>query len=538
MRVGFIQLPVPDHNALYARANRPLAAGYLIAFARRYCRVRDWEAEILPDYLADYGGDAAILNWILCGSFDAIFFTCYLWNRDRSLFLARAVKERLQETITVAGGPEVTDDQSVIDFPGMDILCIGEGEEFFARFLEDSTVRKYEGFYRNKEIANLKQVPNPYLDGTVPVRPGDIIHFEQMRGCAQRCAYCYYGKGSRGVRLSSSSHVPGIFELATRSDASEIYFMDPTFNHREKLEDYLRWIAGNNHAAIPIHAEVRLERIDRSIADAMVAAGIRSVEAGLQSTNPKALAAVGRTIDLDAFVRGARLLRERDIEIRTGVIIGLPEDGLEEFLSTIDFLEETQLLATTEGYMLAVLPGTVLRRKSVADRWKLQAMPQPPYWIQSTHRMTTEDFRAAIEILERRQGIDYFPVVIPQAPEVPTPLQSVLDWRGMNLSLKPEQVLDVAHLANSVTIVVDERVVSHHNLEVWVDCLMNATPHTCWRIVYCGNEKCLPENQRRLIKSFLLPSHYLNQSSYPHRDPPEAGSVRFFHVSNDTALRS
>jgi len=378
MRVGFVQLPVPDHAACYAKANRPLAAGYMVAFARRHLlaaglaegRGRDWEAEILPDSLADYGGDAAVLDWMLHGSdgrggFDAVFFTLYLWNRDRSLFLARAAKKRRPALLTVAGGPEATPEARAerlsADFPGIDVLCVGEGEEFFARFLGRSLARSLgrgrgggraqralPAVCATREIADLGRVPNPYLEGTVPVRPGDIVHFEQTRGCAGRCAYCYYGKNSRRERRFPAGRAADVFRLAARRGASEVYFMDPTFNSRAGLADYLGQVARVNPAAMPIHTEVRLELIDESVADAMSAAGIRSVEAGLQSSNPKALAAVGRAADLDAFARGARLLRERGVEVRAGVIIGLPEDGLDDFISTLDFLEETRLLASAE----------------------------------------------------------------------------------------------------------------------------------------------------------------------------------------------
>jgi hypothetical protein len=531
MRIGFVQLPVPDHHAFYAAANRPLGAAYMIAFARRHCRRKHWEAEILPEDLANYGGDAAIVDWVGNGRFDALFFTLYLWNRDRSLFLARSVKRNWPEIVTVMGGPEVTGEQSMSDFPGADVLCVGEGEEFFARFLEEPALRLPESMYTAPEIDDLSQVPNPYLTGLLPVRQGDMIHFEQMRGCPQFCAYCYYGKGRSGIRRFPAGQVPGIFRLASAHDRTEVYFMDPTFNGREGLTDHLEWIAQSNPGQIPIHTEVRLELIDRPIADRMTAAGIRSVEAGLQSVNPRALAAVGRTWNREAFRQGARLLRERGIEIRTGVIIGLPKDGLDDFITTLEFVDTLGLALTMECYILAVLPGTALRRR-LSPGW-IQAMSRPPYLVRSTDRMNPEDFIAAIQILERRSHIEYFPGIPPFGTGNMAEFQTTIDLRVMDLDRDPERILRPTALANSVAVYIDERTAEHARLELWAGYLLSVSPHTCWRIIYAGNEPWPRQRWQRLRYLFLFLDHFLNRSRCLCRDFQGSYSVRLFQTVDD-----
>jgi hypothetical protein len=531
MRFGFVQLPVPDHHGSYTKANRPLAAGYMIAYAQRHCGRTGWQAEIIPDGLADQGGDAAIIDWALNGRFDAVLFTLYLWNRERSLFIARSIKTRRPEILTIAGGPEVTDDQAATDFPGIDILCIGEGEEFFARLVDDPMMPAVRGAHRAGDIADLAQVPDPYLAGLLPVHPGEIIHCEQMRGCPGRCAYCYYGKGRRSVRRFPPERVPGIFGLAARHEGTEIYFMDPTFNSREGLTEHLAWIARNNPTHIPVHTEVRLELIDRAVADALAAAGLQSVEAGLQSVNPRALAAVGRFSDLPAFQHGARLLMERGIEVRTGVILGLPEDTLGDFVATMDFLESARLAPTMECYILAALPGTTLRRR--LGRWRMQAMTRPPYWVLSTNGMEPEDFAAAIQILERRNDMEYFPPIAPFGVASPAGFQAVIDLRAMDLAQDPDRILDPARLANSVTVFLDAPAADHARLPLWSGYLLDAAPHTCWRLVYSGNQEWPRERWQRLRRLFHYPGHYVNRSHHLCRDPQGSFSVRLFQEIDD-----
>jgi hypothetical protein len=352
-----------------------------------------------------------------------------------------------------------------------------------------------------------------------------------MRGCPGRCAYCHYGKGRRSVRKFPPERVPAIFGLAARHEGTEIYFMDPTFNSRDGLTEHLAWIARSNPTRIPIHAEVRLELIDRTVADALAAAGLQSVEAGLQSVNPKALAAVGRFSDLPAFHHGAQLLMERGIEVRTGVILGLPEDTLGDFIATMDFLESARLAPTIECYVLAALPGTMLRRH--LGRWRMRAMDKPPYWVLSTNGMEPEDFVAAIQILERRNDMEYFPPIAPFGVASPAGFRAVIDLGQMDLAQDPDGILDPVELANSVTVFLDASTADHARLPLWTGHLLDAAPHTCWRLVHSGNQEWPRERWQRLRRLFQYPDHYLDRSRYLSRSPQGSSSVRLFQEIDD-----
>src|SRR5262249_49692512 len=63
-------------------------------------------------------------------------FTCYLWNIERTLWVARELKRRRPGVRVVLGGPEITPDNAwVIDTPDYDFAVIGEGEQTFAQLL-------------------------------------------------------------------------------------------------------------------------------------------------------------------------------------------------------------------------------------------------------------------------------------------------------------------------------------------------------------------------------------------------------------------
>ncbi|MBI4719934.1 MAG: radical SAM protein [Chitinivibrionia bacterium] len=292
MKTVLIQLPVPDPSSAYTRANVPLAAGYLKAYARAQAGRAADEIDIIPQDLADHGGDAAIVEWVLANGYRLVGFTLYLWNRERSLHLAARMKARDSSIIVVVGGPEVSRDVVVPHDSPVDVWVEGEGERVFFELWRNTGRDCRSNALRRGSMLDLSTVPNPYLSGVLAPASGSIIHFERMRGCPGRCAYCHYGKRFSRLRHFPEGMVDDLFALARRSECGEMYFMDPTFNFGGGVADYLRRVARSNSSGIPIHTEARLELVTPELGDLMRKAGIRSVEAGLQSVNPKALAAV------------------------------------------------------------------------------------------------------------------------------------------------------------------------------------------------------------------------------------------------------
>ena len=63
-------------------------------------------------------------------------FTCYLWNIDRTLWVADRIKQTRPEVLVAVGGPEITSDNDwVLEHPAVNYAVIGEGEQTFAELL-------------------------------------------------------------------------------------------------------------------------------------------------------------------------------------------------------------------------------------------------------------------------------------------------------------------------------------------------------------------------------------------------------------------
>jgi radical SAM protein (TIGR01212 family) len=86
------------------------------------------------------------------------------------------------------------------------------------------------------------------------------------------------------------------------------------------------------------------------------------LELGLQSSSDLTLDRVGRGHDVEAFVRARSLAMERGIPICAHIILGLPDEGKEEMMSTARFLAEHRV----EGvkiHHLQIIRGTRLEEE-------------------------------------------------------------------------------------------------------------------------------------------------------------------------------
>jgi hypothetical protein len=491
------------------------------------------DIHVIPRKLANHGGDAAILAWIRSLAPGLVGFTASMWNVQRNLWLAERIRGQVPAARIMMGGPEIVDGAGVLASAHVDSFVIGEGEAAFVAALADLAAgRPLARLYRGDPPLDLALVPNPCLAGALEREPEDPLHLETMRGCAHHCSYCHYAKALPGLRFFPRESLADIFPWARARGVPEIYLMDPSFTSVPGWEHTLGLIASLNTTAIPLHAEIRLESVTPARADLLLAAGIRSVEVGLQSTNGRALRAVRRAWRRDAFIRGAALLRERGITVRTGIILGLPEDTPDGFSATVDFLIETGLAADMEVYPLAVLPGTALRAEAAGRG--IRFMPWPPWEVLCTPTMSAEDIQAAMLSVEERLGTEMFPPVLPRFQGDLGGFTGFMDLRGAGTAALD----DPEHLANSVTLLIDAGQVRQAGVLAGIGAsLLSQSPHSLFQLVIESDTPLPPADLERAAEAFHFPAHYFNQANRLNIDPQGRFSIRVFRLVSPSSAR-
>jgi radical SAM superfamily enzyme YgiQ (UPF0313 family) len=572
LSIKLVQLPIPEVHDLYTQGNIPLAAGYLKAAALRKGVLEEADIQIIPRDMANYAGDNAILKWIVQENTDMVGFTNYMWNIDRNIHLAKKIKETNPDIFVIFGGPEIDRQHWALKNESIDAFVIGEGEDTFIDLIMDiKNGNQLNRVYQSTKPVNLKEIPNPYLEKILVPWQKESMFLETMRGCPYHCKYCFYSKwgwhpqpihGQPDAFLSGASsqrfneitrfqkglvksyssmrffpgeQLPKLFQMAREYKVPELYFMDPSFNVTPRLRAKLESIQHLNTTAIPIHTEIRLEGVTKEIARLMKKAGFRSVEAGLQSVNEKSLAAIGRSWDKKKFIRGAQLLQEQGIDVKTGIILGLPYDDLSDLEHTLDFVIDLNLAESMEIYPLSLIPGTQLRDE--APSMEITFMPHPPYWVLSTQYMSEKDLKFAVEMMENKLEIEFFPPVIPQFKNIHPGYLHFLDLREKE-RLKGQ--LNVLYryperIGHSLTILLGE----NNDLTQLVEpgqWLQKVSPFTLVQLVMDRNTIPPAEDIQRLSAAFYNPHHYFNHIHHYKADIQDQYSLRFFHLTDNLKI--
>ncbi len=429
-KVLLVQLPIPPLGPEPIRGNVPLAAAYLKLFARLRGIESIFDVEILSPREVNLLSDASLVDAIVERAPDLLGFTCYLWNIERTLWIAARVKEVRPRTLVLLGGPEVTRDNAwVLESPVIDLACVGEGEQTFAELLAGLGPQVGAGSWSSlldlsaipglvicgsegarfgpprSPLPRLDEISSPYLAGILNAGDQEQLLLETIRGCIFKCKFCYYPKAYDALYFVSKEKVLQNLQHARDNGAREVYLLDPTLNQRRDFTEFLGWLKeGNPDGRLEYHAELRGEGINAETARLMREANFKQVEIGLQSIDPVAQELMDRRNSLKAFERGVKALQAEGLRVLVDLIVGLPGDTVDSVRRGMHYLAENRLYDDIQVFQLSVLPGTSFREE--ATRLGLEHQSRPPYYVTRTATLGLDDMlgllKEAEEVFETR----------------------------------------------------------------------------------------------------------------------------------------
>lgn len=323
-------------NAKYIHSN--LAVYSLRAYARN-----SGADIILKEYtinqLSDY-----ILRDLYLEKGDMYVFSCYIWNIDYVLEVARELKKVSPEISIWVGGPEVSYDGEKL-LAEQDFLAgvmIGEGEETFAELVSGKPIDEINGIvYRaEKEIAvtpvraqlDMDKIPFVYED--LALFENKIIYYETSRGCPFNCSYCLSSIDKR-VRLRSWSLVQKELQFFLDKNVKQVKFVDRTFNCNKKHANTIwRYLAEHDNGMTNFHFEVSADLIgeEELAIFSTMRPGLIQLEIGVQSTYDPTIQEIHRTMNLERLRdMVAKIHALGNIHQHLDLIAGLPYENLETF---------------------------------------------------------------------------------------------------------------------------------------------------------------------------------------------------------------
>ena len=398
-----------------------LALGFLKAYADHDEQVhRSWTLEIV--HRAVETDPREVIETVSSAGAGLVAFSCYSWN-IRAVQRVVAGLDPNAKPLVVLGGVEVTPRaQEVLrQNRQVDFVVFGEGEQTFCELLRTLG----EGLDRPAErlgevaglawrdglsirvnaprppIADLSTIPSPYLSNSYGdyVRGIETVPLETARGCPFSCTFCFEPRGFKIMRAFPLERVREEVACLVRMGIPEIEFFDTNINYDRKRAVEIFQFLRTQGKRVRYRFELRAELIDEKQTRELGALSFFA-EIGLQSTNPRALEAVKRTLDRARFERGVRSLLEASIYrpcsysplsgVLIDVMVGLPHDTATDIRRSFDYafglVPSRIAVAITK-----VLPGTELHDE--ANRYRYKINPDEDHVLRSNATLSAREVR-------------------------------------------------------------------------------------------------------------------------------------------------
>lgn len=262
---------------------------------------------------------------------------------------------------TILGGAHPTMDRSCINEPGIDAICVGEGE--------GPIVDLVEHLERGKGIEGIPNILTPRSKGlelrdliedfdVIPFMDREIVYsYPEMvrfgikgvwasRGCVFPCPYCFNNrynelvrtKGKIVRRRSVESIVQETRKLKEKYRVSFIRIQDDVFVYR--ADDWLkefaeRWSSDIN---LPFYCLLRAELVTDEMAFYLKKAGCFSICMSIEAADDDVrIKMMRRKATKKQLEEAFRIFKKHKISVYANTMLALPFTTLEHDIASLDF---------------------------------------------------------------------------------------------------------------------------------------------------------------------------------------------------------
>lgn len=342
-----------------------------------------------------------------------IGFSCYIWNQNYCLGIAKKIKEKFPSCVIVFGGPQVSGSFLKYDF--IDSLVMAEGEESFLEILNsiiDS--RPLQQIYSKKRLENL-DIPSPYSSGVfnhlIKDNPDTLwaTTIETNRGCPYACTFCDWGSVTYSkVKKFYIERIQEDLDWIKSHNVSYLFVADANFGiFKDRDVEIAKLIRGAADQGVveAVNLQYAKNNTDHCFEIAKIIGPYnRGITVSVQSMNNDTLAAIKRSnLEINDIKHLMRKSVEQNIETYTEVILGLPletehtwKTGIAELLElgqhqSID-LSFTEILENSELNSFETRKKYNIKTIKAKQFYNVTLDEYPEYGeiVNSTSTMTTE----------------------------------------------------------------------------------------------------------------------------------------------------
>jgi radical SAM superfamily enzyme YgiQ (UPF0313 family) len=337
----------------------PLGIMSIAAFLEQ----RGIEVGIIDCYATPMAADDLVAEIVRRGP-DIVGFSCTTSSFLEGYGFSALLKERAPQIVTVFGGAHACSvGVSLLDdFPAIDYLVIGEGEQTFFDLVVAGckNVENIPGIgYRNEGKGTLSAVREliPDLDSlpfpayhllpqfpkrynlplfSYPKAPNTSII--SSRGCPYQCSYCDRSVFSRGFRFNSPEYIVEHLKLLNRDyGIRHVFFYDDLFTtDRERVARFCE-LKERENLAVTYNCIARLEHVDEELLGLLKRSGCWQVNFGIESGDPDVIRKHRKFYGLDEVQQKLLMVKKTGMKVKGLFMVGLPGETEESIRRTIDY---------------------------------------------------------------------------------------------------------------------------------------------------------------------------------------------------------
>jgi anaerobic magnesium-protoporphyrin IX monomethyl ester cyclase len=304
-------------------------------------------------------------------------------NALRMIATAKAAGARV-----VLGGPEPPHYAEEYLTAGADVIVIGEGEQTLEALLKSFDLTSVDGIvFRGgrtpprAQLADLDAQPFPdrsavdlgrYLSAWRSRHGFAPVSLITARGCPYTCTWCSRSVfGTTHRRRSPQNVADEVEHIVERYRPDRLWYADDVFAmHRGWTIQYAEELQ-RRRIRLPFECISRAERIDETVADALVELGCWRVWIGSESGSQRILDAMQRKVSVERVTAACALLRRRGIQVGMFIMLGYDGERRADLQATVDHLKRSQpdVFLTTVSYPIKGTPYyDAVASRIVADR--------------------------------------------------------------------------------------------------------------------------------------------------------------------------
>jgi len=424
MKILFLIPPITYHPSkgvlaepLQTGASYPnLGIRHIAAFVES-CTTHETELIDAPSYGMSYKTLEHVLASIQVDIVAITVLTHTLFDAIKSVRLLKQIHPRC---IIILGGYHLSlYYKETSRIPGVDFVLSGEADLSFMHLIEAlsrsafySQLGKIPGLaWHHSSNVNINPLPPKKPDlSQLPLPIG--LRMEQTafagfyptlakkafiqtsRGCPFKCSFCSIN-GSH-LRYRSVEIVLREIEFWLKQGISEIFFVDDTFTvSRGRVSALCQEIIRRN-LKIQFRANSRVDLVDKMLLSTLREAGCKRLYYGVESGVQRTLDILHKEITLKKIENVFRMTQIAGIETCAYLMIGLPDETIDEIYKTISFAESLQADQIRLN-IFDIYPGTEIYNSLLSD-----GVIDHDYW-QSFSECPSDKF----QLNDHRIGIDY-----------------------------------------------------------------------------------------------------------------------------------